>query len=514
MKPVSSRILILLLLLFLFAGTLRVAGLKWGMPDFEPVRQYHSALIARYLDHLGDNSLPTWKREIIDRTVQPIHEPPLMETLAIAGYRVLGGEQLWWPRALAAMAWLTAGFLLWRLLARLFEPGAALAGSAFFLLAPYGIQQSLSFQPDSLALALTLLGCLGILRFHQDPSRKHLLRAGILCAIAILVKTQMAFLIAGAYAALALRRGSPWRLVSHRENWLFALIALTPALLYVFINLQLGGISAQRGIIPASLLQPAFYISWLYNIDRVYGYPVFVLALLGTLLLRGDRLAMALGFWAGYLMLGMVFTFHYATHPYYHVSAFPAMAFGLSGLASPLIYAWQAQDRRFAWPGLALLAGLAVVLFLTPTARGYGKPSLDDLAPAYAEIGEHVEHSRRVLMLTESEGFPLMYHAMIAGRLWPNQWILAVERAGLQKIAERGNSDVPYEYDVEARFQQFAAERPEYFVVTALHEFTPALQAYLTQHYPLLTATDVYRIYDLRMPLNSRQSSFTQPPAP
>lgn len=500
----SGSILLIFLLLLITASGLRIAGLRLGMPDFEPVRQYHSALIARYLANLGNDNLPAWERDVIKQTMQPIHEPPIMESLAVSGYKLLGSEQLWWPRALASISWIAGGFVLWRLLQQLFSPGAALFGTAFYLLAPYGIRQSLSFQPDSLALAITLAACLGILRFHRAPNQANLFRAALICAVAVLVKTQFVFLIAGVYAALGLLRGSLWRLLSHRDNLLFALLALAPVVLYLIINMQMGGIAAQRGIIPAALIQPSFYISWLYNLDKVYGFPIFIMGLIGTILLRGETLAMALGLWGGYLVLGMVFTFHFATHTYYQVSAFPALAFGLAGLATPLIESWRGQQKRFAVSGLLLVGGLSLLLLMAPTIKEFGKPGIESRAEAYSEIGRLIEHSRRVLMLTESEGFPLMYHAKIAGDLWPTQWSLAVEQAGYKSIAQRDTEGTYFEYEVAERFARYAQLAPEFFVITKLHEFAPSLERYLAQSYPLLAATDVYRIYDLRKPFSAQ----------
>lgn len=506
-KSLSLPVAALLLLLLLLAAGVRVAGLKLGTPDFEPVRQYHSALIARYLQHMGDDSLPTWERQIINSTVQPIHEPPVMESLAIAGYSLLGQEKLWIPRAFAALSWLCGGLILFFLLARLFPPNAALVGAAFFLLAPYGIGQSLSFQPDALVLALGLAACLSILNFHEDSSRRNLLKAAAWCAVAILIKTQIVFLIAGAYAGLGLRRGSLTRLVTHRENWLFALIALVPGLLYVTANMIVGGILAQRGVIPGLLLEPGFYISWLYNLDRVIGFPLLLLALLGTLLLRGDRLALTLGLWGGYLLFGMVFTFHFATHPYYHVAAFPAVALGLTGLAVPALGALTEQRALIRIPGVALLLVFLLVVTLAPTLRGFGKPGVDGRAEAYAEIGRLVNHSQRTLMLTEHQGFPLMYYAKITGDFWPTKWALAVMKGGLKSIASRKSQSGHSDEDVVQRFAEYATRKPEFFVITNKEELSPTLENFLAERFPLLAATEVYKIYDLRNPLTDRLST-------
>ncbi len=499
----GRTVYVLLLLVFVLAAGVRVAGLVKGAPEYQPVRQYHSALIARYLDHLGRDGLPAWKSEVVQETAQPIHEPPLMEGLAVLGKRILGSESLQVPRAFAALAWLAGGALLFLLLRRYFPPEAALVGTAFYLFIPSGVRQSLSFQPDALMLALGLASALMIHRYYVSPTGRRLLSGALVCALAILLKTQIVFLVVGVFLALGLRRLSLPRLMVNRRAWLFGLIAVGPAAIYVTANMLLGGIVAQRGIVPAALLEPGFYVSWLYNLDYVLGFPTLILAGVGLLLLRGDALAMQIGLWAGYVLLGVVFTFHFATHSYYHMAVLPAAAFGIASLATPLVETLGRRGGVWRKPVLAGVAALALVLAVAPVLRSFGDGEERRMGRAYAEIGEKVGHSTRVLMLTRHEGFPLMYHGWLSGWLWPNQWIRAVEEVGLQGIAARQSEQHRFTLDVGRRFEEYAERKPEFFVITDLDEFenAPELGQFLAARFPLVARGDRYLIYDLRAPL-------------
>ena len=490
-----------LLLLLSLAAALRGVGLWKGPGDFEPVRQYHSALIARYLEYLVRPSAEPWRREMARTTVQPIHEPPLMESVAAFGYLVRGDEDLLFPRLAAGLAWLVAGLLAFALIRDLLGTGAALAGSAWYLLNPYGIRQSLSFQPESLALALTWLALWGILRWYRDPRERRLRVAGGLAALAILVKPQVVFLIFGGFIGLGLRRRSLFSLATAGTSWRFATIALVVPAFYVVLDLWIGGITAQRGLIPATLLDPRFYLSWLYNVEKVVGFPVLLLSGLGTLMLRGDARALALGLWGGYVLFGMVFTFHFATHPYYHVSIFPAVTLGLAGLAAPLLEYGQAElTSVWRWGTGLSVASLAALLTLGPVVRSFHVSDAERRGVLYARAGAAAGHSPDSVLLARYEGCPLRFYGWVGGTLWPTLWQRTVDRHGLKAIAvgevlETG----PTEAEVAARFEEFGG-RYDHFVVTSMEEWRrqPALGRYLHAHYRQIAGGDDYLVFDLR----------------
>jgi len=497
----ATTFIVVTLIFFTLAAGIRGLGAAKGPAEFQPVRQYFTAMIARYLYHIGDPGLTAEKRTYLKNTLQPIHEPPVTEWLSIQGFKLTGGESLWLPRVITATAWLLGGVFLLLLLRRLVPPEAALVGTAFYLFLPFGIEQSLSFQPDSLMMASGLAGIFFVLKHHQNPTRRNLIISGLVCALALTLKTQIVFLIAGSYAALALMRMPLSRLFTDRDSWLFALLSLTPPILYLVGNmLFIGGLEAQRGIIPATLLSPHFYVSWLYLLEKVVGYPVLVLGLLGLVAMRGDLRNLALGMWVGYVLFGMVFTYHFATHAYYHIAVIPPIALGLAALSSILVQTLRDQNRAYATGVIALASFLAIGLTLGQVARSYDRPGIEDKAPIFTKIGEKVAHSNQVVMYTQSEGLPLMYHAWISGWLWPTSWHKAVAGVGLEGISSgRDWADQENMEDIKQRLEGYRAQGARYFVVTWMPDFQryPELEHYLSTSFPRLAATADYQIYDL-----------------
>jgi len=502
--PKTARSLIIAaLILFSLAAGIRALGIIEGPAEFQPVRQYFSALVARKLYYGGDEGLSESKRVYLERSAQPIHEPPITEGLSLIGFELLGEDNLWLPRSIAALSWLIGGLFLLLLLRRLLPMGAALVGTAVYLFLPYGVEQSLSFQPDSMMLAAGIAGIFCILRYHQQPSRGRFVVAIVACALALLVKPQIIFLIAGAWIGLALGRMSLLKLVRDRDSWLFALMVLLPLGLYLAFNiLVMKSISAQQGMIPSALLSPHFYISWVYLLEDVLGYPLLILGLAGLVVMRGDLRNLTLGLWVGYVIFGMVFTYHFATHAYYHIAIIPPIAIGVAALAGAVVEALRGQNRAYAT--LTLLGVSVVALGLTAgqTVATFKHPGIDDKAALFADIGDAVAHSNDVVMYAQSEGLPLMYHGWISGWLWPTSWHRSLEARGFSGIVGGSGghqSDEALRADIRVRLDELRDAGARWFVVTHLEDFRrqPGLEAYLRDNYQLLDEKQDYIIFDL-----------------
>ena len=150
-----------LLVLFMLVAALLVRLYRLSEPpvDFHQMRQYIGAIVARDFYFAGNESVSAERRDLahFTKTHTELLEPQVLPTFAAWGYRVLGGENLWWPRLISVLCWVAGGLILWRLIERAGGAGAgALAGLAFYLFMPYAIMSSRSFQPDSLAWMLML----------------------------------------------------------------------------------------------------------------------------------------------------------------------------------------------------------------------------------------------------------------------------------------------------------------------------------------------------------------------
>jgi hypothetical protein len=177
----------LLLPLLVAAGAIRINFLDESR--FIAERQYRSALIAR-AHYLSSTADPTDRhRQIAEVSAKRMGllEPPVMETLAVAAYRVVGGEKLWIPRALSSLFWLTGSVFLFFLARRFTSDLAALTASAYFLFLPLGVSVSISFLPDALMLMLFIASLLSIVQHEDSPSSMLLVLAGAFSAACVLV---------------------------------------------------------------------------------------------------------------------------------------------------------------------------------------------------------------------------------------------------------------------------------------------------------------------------------------
>ena len=280
-------------------------------------------------------------------------------------------------------------------------------------------------------------------------------------------------------------------------------------LVYYVYGLYIAGFLAEQTsgrFLPELLLWPEYWSGWLKLAarvvgtgasrgasDLVIGTAVLVAALIGVTLIR-DRLmkALVIGMLAGYVLFGLVFTWHIHTHDYYSLMLVPIVAIPLGALLAEPV-AWARRRGRYqvallwsVYAGLILLVVLADGLKAT---RAMDWKDAESLVSTSREIGERIDHSTRTVMLARHYGKALMFYGEIAGSYWPTRSDLVLDEAS--------GKDVP---DARQRLRSvIRSESPDYFVVTDLDELAVEtdLQEALAD-YGVLADTDSYRIYDLR----------------
>ena len=122
--------------------------------DFSPVRQYHSALLARgFYEWLLTGNLKTMPPD-------GILEPPILEGLASLSYLIIGGEHLFVPRLVSASFWMIGGVFLYLIARKIASANAALFAVAFYLFDPAAILPSRAFMPDPLMIMMLVISVL------------------------------------------------------------------------------------------------------------------------------------------------------------------------------------------------------------------------------------------------------------------------------------------------------------------------------------------------------------------
>lgn len=504
------------LMVFLLGLGLRLLDLDDAPLDFHPTRQLHAALIARGMFYEDRTGLPAWKQALAVRQwhAEGQIEPPVMETLAMWGYRLAGGAYLWIPRLLAIAFWMVGAILLYRLMRRMTGRMGALAAAGFFLFLPYGVIASRSFQPEALQTAAIIATLWAAFRWQDlraepsasersaSPALRWAILTGVLAGLAIYVKLTSIFLLGPVLVVLALQAGRdgvplrrlPGRLLRDRQLWLLAILALLPALLYhldgFFISGFLQGQTAGR-FYPHMWLDPAFYLRWVRVLERLMPFSLVMTGLAGNLLAGERRRPALLAFWAGYGLYGLVLPFHISTHDYYHLVLLIPVSMGLGSIAG-LIYSHLPNGKSLA-RGLALAAlcaGLVITVYNVRTVLK--RQEFRAEAALWRDVGIWLGPQSETVALVDDYGGRLKYWGWVMPLIWPT--------ADDQNfMIENGNT-----FDFASRFEDAVADR-DYFLISPISELEsqPELAQALSQYLVIYQASDpnngrTIRIYRLR----------------
>ncbi|HZW03330.1 MAG TPA: glycosyltransferase family 39 protein [Anaerolineaceae bacterium] len=486
-----------LLLVFAAGLAIRLFDLDDPPLDFHVPRQIHSALVARgmFAAEGGWISSGHPVRAIALGASEQWIEPPIIEWLVSRAYLLAGDADLRIPRLFSIGFWLLGGAALFWLARQFSSWAGALVALLYYLLLPYGVIASRSFQPDPLMVALTVAGLAALYRWRCAPGYGWAVAAGLVMGLAILVKQVVVFPLAGAAAGLVL--GSlGWRgALRSRQVWLMAGLAVLPVVGYNVYGLWIAGfLGEQYGLrfFPGLLVDPAFYIRWAHQIEMTTGLAAALLGVVGSLLAPGNgRRGLLWGLWAGYLVYGLVFAYYTASHDYYHLPLIPLVALSLAPLAVHLVNGL--PRWKPAWLAPVVLAGVLAVgsLYALYNTRAALKRNDYRAEPAvWYRLSQAMGFDgSKVIGVLDDYGARLMYWGYVTPAYWPS-----IGDVQLRELAGQ---------DPEAvSFTERTAGR-DFFVVTNFVDFEaqPELKRLLAERYPVFEQGDGYLIYDLRQPL-------------
>ena len=448
------------------------------------------------------------------------YEPPIMENLVARAYILMGGENLWVSRLFTAFFWLAGGLALFDLARRMVSFRAALAALAYYLVLPFGVQASRSFQPDPGMVMGILLAVYCLYRWSDEASRVSAVQAadasrgwlaadrrtytwallaGAAGGLAILTKI-VAFYIVGAAAIaavlLAIRSDQPLRdkvrrVATNPQVWLMALMMVLPSVIYYSGRQGRAAEYLDSWTISLShlLIEPTFYVRWFNLVQDLVGMTLLLGSLVGVLLANGRARWFLLSLWLGYAAYGLTLPYQMYTHTYYHLQLVPIIALSLASLAERIFDAISAQPR--GWQ--VLFAGILLAGVAFPALESINTLRDEDFRgePAYWQsVAAQLPTDGKIIALTQDYGFKLQFYGWRKVDLWPIRGELA-----LAQMRGKGK-------DFEADFTR-RIENRDYFVVTAFGQFNnqPELKQILNEKYPLLAQGDGYLIYDLANPL-------------
>jgi hypothetical protein len=495
----SSRLTLALTLLILFGVGLaiRIYDITDLPLDFHPTRQLFSAVKARgmYYENLSD--VPDWQRDFAVRgwKTKVTIEPEILERLAAFIYRYTG-EQLWIPRMISALLWLVGGIFVYLLAREMLSVDGGVLALAFYLLVPYGIYASRSFQPDPLMVVLIVAFWWLLYRWATELAWKWAILAGFVGGLAIFIKFVAAFFVIGGALGALLRHFKFRELLRNPQVWTMGILGVLPGagwILYGKYILGLFGGDMSGRFIPSLLASPLFYVQWQTKAAAVAGGIGIMLGLLGVFIVRGCAVRTFLwGIWGAYLVFSLYFNYHISTHDYYSLPLVPIVALSLAPLG----------DWFFARIGETVPVRVRSVVFVILMFGVFStvwnvrdEMKSIDYRPQeayWAEIHEALGPGASVVALTEDYGNRLAYWGWQKAARWPSS-------GDLYQADVRGN-----QRDIDKLFVEIAAQK-SLFLVTDLEDFAKQkeLQAHLAG-YPVLVQGDGYLIYDLEYSLEAQ----------
>lgn len=468
--------------------------------QFHTTRQFYTAQMVRG-DYYANADVPEWRRAVALAN-QPLGlEPPVIQTVALVGYKLVGSEQLWIPRTFSALMWVIGGFFLFLAARKIMRPEAALIAVAFYLFTPYGIAASRSFQANPTMIALSVITYFAILHYFERPSKKRLFWAILSAASANVVMVYTVFTIYLLFGWLSLQRYGIRRVFKEPDTWLFSFFALLPAGLYYIYGLFFSGtLASQTGALfnPNLWRSPDYWGDWIGRIGIVVGYLPVIFSIQALITARKPlQSAVIRSLWLGYFIYGFVINWPIMSHDYYSMPLIPIVALSLGSVVDFVTVRLKTPRLRPWAVGLTLVIvayisidGLSRYLPTTTIS-----PQLAQQVEAAQEIGSLVEHSTETIYLSPNYGAYLKYYGEIAGYNWPTRWdFYAALVAGKP------------EKSVEQRFNDITSLYPtRYFIITDFEEYEVQtdLADYLESNFALLKQTPDYLIYDLTQALPS-----------
>jgi hypothetical protein len=494
-----------LVMIFGAAVAIRLYDLSDLPLDFHPTRQLVSFIKARGLYYqTRPAGVSAWERDTAIRfaKLKADVEPVVFERLVAFTYGFTG-EQLWVPRVYSSLFWLVGGIFLFLLAQEHVSFEGAIVSTAYYLLFPYAIIGSRSFQPDPLMVMLVLSFWWMFARYltpSPSPERRgelwiYAVLAGLLGGLAIYIKFSAAFFVIGGALGLALSRFRLRDLLRNAQVWMIALLGALPATLYLIYGIfGRGDLASQFSgrFVPALLFNPFNYLQWAVKMSMAAGGFFVMLGLLSLFLVKDGRTRMFLfGLWGAYILFGLFFNYHIATHDYYHLPFIPIVGLSLAPLGDWFFARLrEATVRRWTRRAVYLILIFGLFSVVWDVRNQMKAVDYRPEADMWAEIGEQFHHSTRVIALTQDYGSRLEYWGWRRFSNWPYSGDTAYANI-------RGGV-----FTFDDLFERYSAKM-SYFLVTDFEEFNrqPQLKERLFSFYPVYAEGDGYLIFDLKHPI-------------
>jgi MFS family permease len=391
-------------------------------------RELHNALLAREY-YLGSGAgLPAWKQRVLEElrdSVKPV-EPPVLDHIAAWGFKLTGGESLWFPRLISALLWVIGGAFLYLIGLRITNRQGAVVSLALYLFWPYGVLISRLDMPDPMMVALILAGAYTAVRYWEAPSPRRLALASGVAALATAAKPGIGLIfLAILFTALACAQHALWRTLRHGTLLLYVAVAAAPTAAYFVYGSYVHHFLSSEGdagerLQPWLISKGWFWRGWWEQLSIVLPFPQqqrdlaiipLAAAVAGLVVVRSRvGLALLVGLGLGYAAYAVLFAGYTPGNAYYVLPLIPILALAIGSFAGFL------SEKS----GAATLTAAALVVLIVAVGAYKSRPSPVDREAIsdYRRIGAITHHTTKAIILDERLRAPAMYWGWIVGHYW------------------------------------------------------------------------------------------------
>ena len=480
-----------LLIIFAFSIAIRLYDLTDLPLDFHSTRQLLSLLKARgmYYETRTDVSSEERTFAIQQWELRASVEPEFFEHIVAWTYKFTG-EQIWVARVYSSTFWIIGSIFLFLLARRLTSEDGAIAATAIYLLLPYAIIASRSFQPDPLMTMLIVIFLWAVWEWASSTKWVYAILAGLFGGLAIFIKFPAAFFVVGGGLGAVLSHRSIKEALKNPQLYLMALLGILPGTGYLVYGIFVAGYLGQQfsgRFIPTLFLSPSYYVGWLNMLNLVAGGMILMLALLGIFFYDEKKRRFLLGLWAGYALFGFYFNFHISTHDYYSLPLIPILALSIAPLADSFLASLaQLTQTKFLRLSSFIILLIGLIASLWNTRNQLNAVDYRPQTAMWAEI-HSLTADYNLGGLTQDYGSRMAYWGWQNLTSWPSYGDLLYGK-------ERGSA----QKDFEDQWNELIPKK-ELFLVTDFKDLDlqPFLKAKLST-YPIFAQGDGYVIYQLR----------------
>lgn len=411
---------------------------EWPVPFCNEV-QLTSALAARnlWLTHYKKN-LTADESKWLELKVGRFVEPPLLQHLTAITYAIVGEEVPWVSGIFSSLFWLIGGFFLFRIARRAVgDQLGAITALAFYLLAPYSILLSMSFQPEAL-LVLGFLISIDSLLSNPFQTWNSAIRVSLTCGVWALAKPGLSLIpvFALCFAVNSWQRNE--RFYKNAKQLLFYFFVPLPSIAYVVwyklrSPLSLFSITDDEFLAGHLTLDYLNHLTLLPTIPSyiviVVGLAAFGFSLWSTLLWGGNlQRRVYFGLLAGYLG-NVIFFVHalgdyksYGILPsYYHWPLIPLTAVGLGVGVKNLFACINWRQLGISYRIIFATIALRAVVVLPLGAMNQASTASIPNPTLYPLINRFVPRGERALVFSDFMAQDVRLHSWLQTQSWSQE---------------------------------------------------------------------------------------------